>query len=304
MNSEPPPTNFYEAVLDCYRFGGRLMGFPIGADFAVIVYNQNLFEQAGLPIPSQEWTLEDFRRTAKRLTVREGGQVRQWGFYGEIDPGVFGAEYLSPDMSEERINRSEWLSYFNFHLSLMFQDRSMPSQLEIPGAGILTKRQAFYRGQATMISDGFHFRTFRETISDFRWDIAPVPRGVRRACASSTQGFAVSRHTRHRDASVRLLKFLVSPETQPRLANFVVPSHRESARLLIENLPSPPRNREVILQSMESLNPFLPRHPKISELQQALEETKRLVLTRQQSPAVGLRECARQFQEILERAAR
>ena len=136
MNSEPPPTNFYEAVLDCYRFGGRLMGFPIGADFAVIVYNQNLFEQAGLPIPSQEWTLEDFRRTAKRLTVREGGQVRQWGFYGEIDPGVFGAEYLSPDMSEERINRSEWLSYFNFHLSLMFQDRSMPSQLEIPGAGI------------------------------------------------------------------------------------------------------------------------------------------------------------------------
>ena len=51
---------------------------------------------------------------------------------------------------------------------------------------------------------------------------------------------------------------------------------------------------------MEALNPF-PRHPKINELQQALEETKRLVLSRQQSPEAGLRECARQFREILER---
>ncbi len=297
------PNQYYEAVLDCYRFDGRLMGFPIGADFAVIVYNQDLFEQAGLPIPSDGWTLEDFRRTAKRLTIREGSQIRQWGFYGEIDPGVFGAEYLSPDLSEERINRPEWLSYFDFHLKMMFEDGSMPSQLEIPGAGILTKRQAFYRGQAAMISDGFHFQTLREAISDFRWDIAPAPLGVSRACASSTQGFAVSRHTRHRAAAVRLLKFLVAPETQRRMANFVVPSHRDSARLLIENLPSPPRNREVILKSMESLNPF-PRHPKISELQQALGETRRLVLTREQSPAVGIRECGRQFQEILERAAR
>ena len=32
-----------------------------------------------------------------------------------------------------------------------------------------------------------------------------------------------------------------------------------------------PRNRQVILDSMEALNPF-PRHPKINELQQALED--------------------------------
>ena len=176
----------------------------------------------------------------------------------------------------------------------------MPSQLEIPGAGILTKRQAFYRGEAAMISDAFHFQTMREEISDFRWDIAPVPLGARRACASSTQGFAVSRHTPHRVEAVRLLKYLVAPETQRRMGGILVPSHRESARQVIEDMPSPPRNRQVILDSMEALNPF-PRHPKINELQQALEETKRLVLSRQQSPEAGLRECARQFREILER---
>ena len=172
-----PPGHYYESVLDCYRFNGRLMGFPLGADFAVIVYNLDLFEQAGLPPPAPDWTLEDFRQAARRLTVREGGRVRQWGFYGEIDPGVFGAEYLSPDMSEERIDRPQWQSYLDFHLKLIFEDGSMPSRLEIPGAGILTRRQAFYRGEAAMISDGFHFQTMREEIADFRWDIAPVPLG-------------------------------------------------------------------------------------------------------------------------------
>ena len=176
----------------------------------------------------------------------------------------------------------------------------MPSQLEIPGAGILTTRQAFYQGQAAMISDGFHFQTMRDSISDFRWDIASVPRGARRAYASSTHGFAISRHTPHPAEAVRLLKYLVAPKTQRLMSHFLVPSHRESAQRVIENMPRPPQNRQVILEGMEALNPF-PRHPRISELQQALEETKQLVLTRQQSPAAGLRECARQFREILER---
>ena len=295
-----PAGHYYESVVDCYRFNGRLMGFPMGADFSVIVYNLDLFEQAGLPPPAPGWTLEDFRKAASRLTVREGGQVRQWGFYGEIDPGVFGAEYLSSDMSEERIDRPEWRDYLNFHLKLIFEDGSMPSRLAPANAGILTRRQTFYRGQAAMISDAFHFQTMREEISDFRWDIAPVPLGARQACSSSTQGFAISRHTSHRAEALRLLKYLVAPETQRRMGHVLVPSHRESARQVIDEMLSPPHNHQVILNSMETLNPF-PRHPRINELQQVLSETKRLVWTRQQSPEAGLRECAHQFREILER---
>ena len=49
-----PPGHYYESVLDCYRFNGRLMGFPLGADFAVIVYNLDLFEQAGPPASRTE----------------------------------------------------------------------------------------------------------------------------------------------------------------------------------------------------------------------------------------------------------
>ena len=214
--------------------------------------------------------------------------------------GVFGADYLSPDMSEERLDRPEWRSYLDFHLKLIFEDGSMPSQLEIPGAGILTKRQAFYRGEAAMISDAFHFQTMREEISDFRWDIAPVPLGARRPALPVPRALPSPATPPTGSRRWRLLKFLVAPETQRRMGGILVPSHRESARLVIEDMPSPPRNRQVILDSMEALNPF-PRHPKINELQQALEETKRLVLSRQQSPEAGLRECARQFREILER---
>ena len=53
-------------------------------------------------------------------------------YYGEIDPGVFGADYLSPDMSEERIEPAgvEELPGLSPEADLRGLS-SMPSQLEI-----------------------------------------------------------------------------------------------------------------------------------------------------------------------------
>jgi multiple sugar transport system substrate-binding protein len=47
---------------------GRVLGIPALVDNLAIVYNKDLFEQAGLPTPSPDWTWDDVRTAAKAIT--------------------------------------------------------------------------------------------------------------------------------------------------------------------------------------------------------------------------------------------
>ena len=51
---------------------------------------------------------------------------------------------------------------------------------------------------------------------------------------------------------------------------------------------------------MEYLNPA-PRHPRLNELERALDEAMQLMLERKQTPDQAQRMCAKQFEKILSR---
>ena len=296
------PADYYMRAVDSYRFNGRLQGFPYAGDFAAIIYNVDILEAAGVDPPHDDWTVDDFRRTAQRLTRRDtAGDVVHWGYRGIFDEGAFGADFLNEDMTRHRLDKPEWLNFFNFILAMKYEDRSMPTQSHVQRSGMLTDLQAFMQGKVAMISGGTnHFPTLRETIKDFRWDIVTMPRGVRPSCESSTGGFAIWKHTPHPQQAVGLLQFLASPAGQLCLAGTGVPSHRQTARRFVETMPAPPRRVEAMLQSMECLNPA-PRHPRLNELERAIDETMRLILERKQTPEQALQMCGKQFEKILSR---
>jgi multiple sugar transport system substrate-binding protein len=47
---------------------GKVIGFPALIDNLSVIYNKDLFDQAGVPYPSADWTWDDFRQTAMQLT--------------------------------------------------------------------------------------------------------------------------------------------------------------------------------------------------------------------------------------------
>ena len=63
-------TDYYMPMVDSYRFTGRLQGFPYAGDFAMVIYNANMFETARVDPPYDDWTVEEFRQVAKHLTKR------------------------------------------------------------------------------------------------------------------------------------------------------------------------------------------------------------------------------------------
>lgn len=61
---------------------GKVWGVPHGINPVALAFNKTVFEEAGVPFPTDEWTYADLIETAKKLTVKEGEETTRFGFIG------------------------------------------------------------------------------------------------------------------------------------------------------------------------------------------------------------------------------
>src|SRR5215207_8361400 len=60
---------YFEPVLNVGRRGDSLYGIPKDWTSRAVFYNKALFDAAGIPHPTNEWTMDEFLEIAKALTV-------------------------------------------------------------------------------------------------------------------------------------------------------------------------------------------------------------------------------------------
>ena len=96
-SSEALKKNAYEvdaAIIETYQVDGKQMGYPLSYESTGIIFNKDIFEKAGVPLPSEiedTWTWDDLREMAKTLTKREGDKITQYGYY--VPAGRFPSRY-------------------------------------------------------------------------------------------------------------------------------------------------------------------------------------------------------------------
>lgn len=66
--------DFYPAERAAATVGDKVIGVPALVDNLAIVYNKTLFAEAGVAPPTPEWTWDDFRSAAAKLTDSAKGQ--------------------------------------------------------------------------------------------------------------------------------------------------------------------------------------------------------------------------------------
>lgn len=73
---------WYEGCLNAITMEGNLLGLPFKAHpgWAVTYYNASAFEEAGLDVPTADWTLDDQIEVATALQKTEGDQVVRYGY--------------------------------------------------------------------------------------------------------------------------------------------------------------------------------------------------------------------------------
>ena len=194
--------DFYPEGLKYGSIKGKLYLIPRILGCAVVFYNKDLFDKAGLKYPSDDWTWEDFRELAIRLTLHEEGSITQYGAV-MLDPigrlremiNASGGSVFNQDHSRCLLDSPEAIAAIRLFAKLHNEDRCVClPEFRAKGMGGMGGGAIFAMGKAAMLFSG-HWQ-----IPEFRvinWDVAPIPKWKKRAIHVGTVGYSISSDTKY-----------------------------------------------------------------------------------------------------------
>lgn len=62
-----------QSMIDAATIDGKFYGVTLGTNAFGLILNKTLFEEAGIPLPSKDWTWDDFREITKQLSDQLNG---------------------------------------------------------------------------------------------------------------------------------------------------------------------------------------------------------------------------------------
>jgi multiple sugar transport system substrate-binding protein len=152
--------DFWPGARSVVTVNGRIRAFPALVDDLAVVYNKKLFKQAGIPEPSPDWTWNDFRAVAKKLTDPSKGVFGTgWPGVGDEDcvwriwPMVWqqGGDILSSDGTKVGFSGASGLN----SLSLVYQMAAVDKSIYVdttPGSEKMMR--VFNSGRMGMMPTG------------------------------------------------------------------------------------------------------------------------------------------------------
>lgn len=302
-------------VLATFRRGDTLLALPKGYTPMVIAYNKDLFDRAGLPYPRDDWTWEEFRRTARALTRDTDGDrvTDQWGFW--LDRRVFlwiaslwslGGDVLCEggrrasgcldapasvrafrDLTDLAVRDSVTPRYFGLRRSLGDQLRN------------------FYSGRVAMVPAGhFWIPSFQPHVEAGRLRLGfvmlPHREGVTPVTVVYASGFAVARTVRHKRLSVELAAFLADSAAQAARAagGLEIPASRRAAEALVR-ADTTGWEAAFVRAGAAGRAPWGARVARWREVEAVLPDVMDRIILRGEDPERVLRDVARQIDGIL-----
>lgn len=220
--------NYPENLVNIYKNeAGDQLAIPKDIDTCAVWYNKTMFDEAGIPYPTSDWTWEDFREIAKKLTNPEKNQ------YGtSIKPGsyqeswystiyAYGGEVISEDKTKSGFDNPKTIEAMQL-IENIIKDGSMPDytvvaennteELMMAGTVAMTFQGSW------MIPDMASNDFIKENC-----DIAPLPKGPNGTKSiSNGLGWAASAQGEHTEEAWQLIEYLGSKEAQQKQAELGV----------------------------------------------------------------------------------
>ena len=210
----PSYSDFDPSLFKYSSYQGKTYFIPIGWNNIMINYNRALFRDAGIPYP-KDWTWEQFREVAKKLTKRDAaGNVVQYGY--EVPNQNFfvqpwfltnGTSPLNADWTASNMLDPKVAETLQFLHDLIHVDKVSP----IPGKDTMDNQ--FDAGQVAMISRG-HWILENAKKAKLDMDIADVPSKVNDNTVIGFGGYGVSKTSKNPELAKALIGALTSEETQ------------------------------------------------------------------------------------------
>jgi len=225
---------YFEGLWASSRFRGRTYGIPWYIAPPVLLYNTDLFRQAGLDALNPPRTEAEMIEAAKRIKDR----TPAYGFMPLIDGTRLmhrflenGLPVLSPDGRRAVFNSPAHVAYLQTYVELFRKDYFPDDTLRRGFTGAVERYSA---GQLGMLLVGPQFLLrVKESNPEVyaKTFVAPYPMGRGQVIHAGLMALAVPKASRHQQEAVRFALFVTSDERQLEFAKQAVifPSTRKAA---------------------------------------------------------------------------
>jgi multiple sugar transport system substrate-binding protein len=215
----------YPITLEAYRTKDGYYGLPRDFQTIVLYYNKDMFDAAGVAYPTADWTYDDLRAAAKKLTKDKDGDgtIDQWGLWAEVfDPEPFwgpvvwsfGGDIIDSGAHHTLIGSDAAMGAWKWIATTWLEDKSMPTAEQLAQYGT----DGFRAGIAAMGVSG-HWTVPDYAQLPFKWDVAPMPKGPKgRITSVNCAGFVIAKNSQHPKEAWEFVKYAISPVGQSELA--------------------------------------------------------------------------------------
>ncbi len=203
-------------------YQGKTLAVPEELDILALAYNKDLFDEAGVDYPTNEWNWDDLLEAATKLTRTTDDGRQTYGIYSvnniqEMWGNLVkenGGSFLTADMKQAAINTPESQEAIQFAVDLIHEYKvsptaqgvsSLPGYIESGGSPFMTglvamKFQGNYELGVLLESDAF------------AWDVVTMPERKIKGGLAWSQAWVMYEKTQQPDAAWQFIEFMLSQE--------------------------------------------------------------------------------------------
>ena len=257
--SDADANGLNQTALSAFKYDGKQYALPENFSTVILVYNKDLFDQAGIDYPNSSWTREDVDKAAEAIRAL-GDNI--YGIYQPVTYNEFykvaaqyGGSLVSADGKTFTINSEENIKALQSMVDRVQKTNVQPTEEQMGGMG---DWDLFESGRLGMIPTGtWCFNTFTDAC-DFDWDICVEPGQTQKATHFFANALVVNNDASDaaKEAAKKWLSFLASSNEAAKIrleAGWDLPAINDMDALSSYLDITPPENREAVFESLDSL---------------------------------------------------
>lgn len=250
-------SGYDETALSAFNVDGKQCGVPGNFSNVVLIYNKDLFDQAQIDYPNDDWTWDDALKAAEAIRALD---ENTYGIYQPITFNEFfkvaaqyGGSILNEDKTAFTINSPENLTAAEMMINKVTETNVQPNEEQMGGMG---DWDLFQSGRLGMIPTGiWAFATFTDGC-DFAWDICVEPGGTQKATHFFSNALVVNAKSDKKEAAATWINWLASSDKSAQMridAGWDLPAVNNQEVLSGYLAITPPENRQAVFDSLNYL---------------------------------------------------
>lgn len=302
--------DFYPQLLKACQVDGRYLYLPRYFNVSLLYYNVGMFEKAGLPPPTRDWTWDDYTATSLKLQATFGDNKALWasdvvtGWWGEwlIFVRQAGGDFFDKTGTRSGLDSPEAIRGLQQYYDKIYTHHIAPPPGYRPEKGFAAGTLALSQGGHS--GDWYWYRQ----VEGLRWDVQLLPVGPKGRAGGevAVDAIGIARQSKSPEAAWGLMKKVVSPEGIRKHADLGFPPVRRSVanETLLAGKPgerpNSPQHAEALYEALEFAMP-IPRHPDFIEIAiQLVQPEIDMMLEDRQTPAEAGRRAAEAMNRFLD----